>query len=112
MEKKCLKTKNDLWVLFNGSEYVVGLTNKAQDDLGAVSFASLPKVGQAVTAGQPLVELEAEKAVQEFAAPLKGTVSSINEQIAEDISVLNDEDEMNAWLVSFKDVDQADFDAL
>ena len=112
MEKKCLKTKNDLWVLFNGSEYVVGLTNKAQDDLGAVSFASLPKVGQAVTAGQPLVELEAEKAVQEFAAPLNGTVSSINDQIAEDISVLNDEDEMNAWLVSFKDVDQAEFDAL
>lgn len=112
MEKKCLREKDGLWVLFNGSEYVVGLTAKSQGELGKVTFASLPKPGQAFEAGQAMVELEAEKAVQEFPAPVKGTISSINEDINKNIEILNDEDEMTAWLVSFKDVDVAEFDKL
>ncbi len=39
-------------------------------------------------------------------APLTGTVSSVNDKIGEDINILNDSDEMNAWILSFKDVDQ------
>ena len=46
MQQKCLKTKDNLWVLYNGNEYVVGLTEAAQSDLGKVTFASLPKAGQ------------------------------------------------------------------
>ena len=108
MEKQCLKHKDDLWILYNGKEYCVGLTKKAQDDLGAVTFASLPKVQAKVVAGAPVVEVEAEKAVCEFASPLAGVVSSINENTAD----LNAEDEMKAWLFSLKDVDAAEFDAL
>ncbi|MEO1782861.1 glycine cleavage system protein H [Enterococcus diestrammenae] len=112
MEKKCLKTTDNLWVLFNGSEYVVGLTNQAQEELGKVTFANLPKAGTEVKQGQPMVEVEAEKAVQEFVAPLSGVISSVNDKIAENIDVLNDEDEMNAWLLSLKGVDTAEFDNL
>ena len=56
--------------------------------------------------------MEAEKAVSEFASPLSGTVSSVNEKINEDINVLNDQDEMNAWLLSFKEVDPTEFEKL
>ena len=112
MEKKCLKRKDNLWILFNGKEYVVGLTKAAQEELGAVTFANLPTVGKEIKSGEPLIEVEAEKAVQEFQAPLTGVISSVNDKIVEDINILNDEDEMNAWLVSFKDVTAADFEAL
>ncbi len=33
MEKKCLRKKDNLWVLFNGKEYCVGLTKEAQEEL-------------------------------------------------------------------------------
>ena len=112
MEKKCLKTKDNLWILFNGAEYVIGLSAQAQEDLGKVTFANLPKPGASVKQGEPMVEVEAEKAVQEFPAPLSGTISSINDKIAENIDVLNDEDEMNAWLFALKDVDTTEFDNL
>lgn len=112
MEKKCLRKKNNLWVLFNGKEYVVGLTKEAQDELGAISFASVQKEGTTLTQGDTLVEVEAEKAVSEFPSPLSGVISSVNEKIDQDIAILNDEDEMNAWLVSFKEVDDAQFEAL
>lgn len=112
MEKTCLKKKDNLWVLFNGVEYVIGLTKEAQDDLGKITFASVPKVGQTFAQGDTLVELEAEKAVNEYLSPLTGVVSSVNEKIDEDVDVLNDEDELNAWIISLKDVDVAQFDAL
>ncbi|EOT30492.1 glycine cleavage system protein H [Enterococcus saccharolyticus] len=112
MEKACLKKKDNLWVLFNGTEYVVGLTKEAQDDLGKITFASVPKVGQTFTQGETLIELEAEKAVNEYISPLTGVVSSVNEKIDEDVDVLNDDDELNAWIISLKDVDATQFDAL
>lgn len=112
MEKTCLKKKDNLWILFNGVEYVIGLTKEAQDDLGKITFASVPKVGQTFAQGDTLVELEAEKAVNEYLSPLTGVVSSVNEKIDEDVDVLNDEDELNAWMISLKNVDVTQFDAL
>ncbi|HCE13091.1 MULTISPECIES: glycine cleavage system protein H [unclassified Enterococcus] len=112
MEKRCLRKKDNLWILFNGKEYCVGLTKEAQEELGAITFASIQKVGTALQQGDTLVELEAEKAVSEFTSPITGVISSINEKIDQSIDILNDEDEMNAWLVSFKDVDPSQFDAL
>ncbi|GAA3018109.1 glycine cleavage system protein H [Tetragenococcus solitarius] len=112
MKKQCLKKTDNLWVLFNGKEYVVGLTNKAQDDLGNITFASVPKVGQSYSKGDTLIDLEAEKATSEFVSPLTGTVSSVNEKIDEDVNVLNDEDELNAWILSLKDVEPTEFEVL
>ncbi|WP_461202396.1 glycine cleavage system H family protein [Enterococcus sp. N342-3-1-2] len=112
MEKRCLRKKDNLWILFNGKEYCVGLTKEAQEELGVITFASIQKVGTALQQGDTLVELEAEKAVSEFTSPITGVISSINEKIDQSIDILNDEDEMNAWLVSFKDVDPSQFDAL
>ena len=112
MEKKCLRKKDNLWVLFNGKEYCIGLTNEAQEELGQVTFINLPKVGKTYQKGEPLLEVEAEKAVSEIASPVTGTISSVNEKIDADINILNDEDEMNAWLVSFKEVDPSQFEDL
>ncbi|MGG5359230.1 MULTISPECIES: glycine cleavage system protein H [unclassified Enterococcus] len=112
MAGKHLKKKDNLWILFNGKEYCVGLTKEAQEDLGQITYINLPKIGKTFKAGDALLEVEAEKAVSEFASPISGTVSSVNEKIDEDINILNDEDEMNAWILSFKDVDPEEFDKL
>ncbi len=115
MKAQVLKKKGNLWILFNGKEYVVGLTKEASEELGKITFAALPKIGQKMTVGEMLVELEAEKAVSEFTCPLAGVVSSINEQIDAKENALNEEeedDEMNDWLVSLKDVDPAAFEKL
>ncbi|HIZ53684.1 MAG TPA: glycine cleavage system protein H [Candidatus Enterococcus avicola] len=112
MKQTCLKRKDNLWILFNGSEYVIGLTNEAQEELGDITFADLPIVNQEVKQGEILLEVEAEKAVNEFSSPLTGVISSVNEKIDADIIVLNDSDEMNAWLISLKNVSEEEFQAL
>jgi len=80
--------------------------------LGDITFADLPIVNQEVKQGETLLEVEAEKAVNEFSSPLTGVISSVNEKIDADITVLNDSDEMNAWLISLKNVSEEEFQAL
>ena len=59
-----LKKNEGLWILHNDKDYCMGLTAEMADTLGEVTFISLPKVGQSVKAGEPLLEIEAEKAVK------------------------------------------------
>lgn len=112
MKTPCLKKKDNLWILFNGSEYVVGLTSEAQEELGEITFIDLPGEGQELKQGEMLLEVEAEKAVSEFSSPLTGVISSINEKIDQDITVLNDQDELCAWILSYKNVSAEEFHAL
>lgn len=59
-----------------------------------------------------LIEVEVEKVVNEFVSLLMGIVFFVNDKIGEDINILNDLDEMNVWILSFKDVDLKEFDEL
>ncbi|MBL1227948.1 glycine cleavage system protein H [Enterococcus sp. BWB1-3] len=97
---------DNLWIEKTPEGYKVGLTNQAQDDLGSISFVTLPKVGQRLTKGDAFVELEAEKSVSEFSSPLTGTIVHINEGADKDPAVLDDVEESNAWLAIFSDVNE------
>lgn len=107
-----LKKKDGVWILKNGNEYCMGLTGQSQEDLGHVTFISLPKVGQTVKQGESLVEVEAEKAVSEFVSPLSGVISSVNKDLDKSTEVLESPDEMDAWLLSFKEVPEEEFEKL
>lgn len=112
MKQPFFKKNENFWILFNGVEYVVGLTKNAQKELGTITYASLPKENQELQRGDIFLELEAEKAVTEFTSPLSGVVSSVNEKIDMNVSALNTEDELDAWILSFKAVEREEFIAL
>lgn len=99
-----VKIIDSLWVLKTSEGYKIGLTNEAQEDLGNITFATMPKVGQVVKKGDSLIELEAEKAVSEFSAPFGGKISAINEAVEQDPSILDDADQMNAWIAILTDI--------
>ncbi|MBO0474431.1 glycine cleavage system H protein [Enterococcus sp. DIV0840] len=103
-----LKIIDSLWVLKTSDGYKIGLRNEAQEDLGTITFATMPKVGQSLQKGDSLIELEAEKAVSEFSTPISGTIVAINEAVEQDTSVLDDADQTNAWIAILKDVDEAE----
>lgn len=103
-----LKIIDSLWLLKTDAGYKIGLTNEAQEDLGNITFATMPKVGQTLKKGDSLIELEAEKAVSEFSTPLSGTISAINEAAEQDPSTLDDADQKNAWIAILTDIDEAE----
>lgn len=92
-------SEETLWVKQVEEGQMVGLTPTAQDDLGSITFAMLPKVGKEIKQGDPVVELEAEKAVVEYDSPVSGVVVSINEAAEKNPKLL---DEKDAWLYIVK----------
>lgn len=94
--------KNGLWLNETDDFTTIGLTLASLDDLGEISFASLPKVGQTLAIDDVLAELEAEKAVSEFKSPMAGTVSEINQVFLQTPEKIDPKNEMAAWLVKIK----------
>jgi len=94
-------TKDDEWLKIEGDTGVVGITDYAQNALGDIVFVELPKVGAEVSAGKPFGTVESVKAVSELFAPANGTVSAINEELANAPEKVN-QDPYGAWMIKIK----------
>jgi len=85
--------------LDDGSRVRVGITDFAQDALGDVVFVDLPAVGTSVSAGDPVGELESTKSVSEMYAPVAGEVTAVNEALADQPGLVNDDPYGDGWLL-------------
>ncbi|HET8683341.1 MAG TPA: glycine cleavage system protein GcvH [Micromonosporaceae bacterium] len=95
-----------------GGPLRVGITHFAQDALGDIVFVQLPEAGAAVTAGEPLGEVESTKSVSEIYAPVTGTVVARNEQLADRPELVNDDPYGAGWLVEIEPAEQSWVDGL
>ena len=74
-------TREHEWIAIDGITGTIGITDYAQNSLGDIVFADLPKVGATVTAGQSFGSVESVKAVSDLYAPVSGTVTAANEEL-------------------------------
>ncbi len=88
------------WVRDLGDGVVrVGITDHAQTQLGDVVFVQLPDVGAAVSAGAAVGEVESTKSVSELFAPVTGTVTAVNDALAQSPELVNAEPYGNGWML-------------
>lgn len=85
-------------VLDDGARVRVGITDFAQDALGDVVYVDLPATGATVAGGESVGELESTKSVSEMYAPVSGTVVAVNEALAENPALLNEDPYGDGWL--------------
>ena len=98
--------------LDDGSRVRVGITDFAQDALGDVVYVDLPAVGTRVEASEAVGELESTKSVSEMYAPIGGTVVAVNEALADNPQLLNDDPYGEGWLIEIDAGDISQFVAL
>ena len=91
----------------SGGPVRVGITHFAQDALGDIVYVQLPEEGAAVTAGDPLGEVESTKSVSEIYAPLSGTVTARNDKLADEPETINADPYGAGWLVEIEPTDPA-----
>jgi glycine cleavage system H protein len=91
-------TKEHEWVKADGKGAAIGITNHAQELLGDIVFVELPKVGSEITAGKAFGSVESVKAVSDVYAPISGTVTEINSELASSPEKIN-QDAHSAWIV-------------
>jgi glycine cleavage system H protein len=92
-------TRSHEWARVEGDLVVVGITHYAQDQLGEVVYVELPEVGLGANAGEELGTLESVKAVAEFLSPVAGEVVEVNERLAEEPNLVNEDPYGDGWLV-------------
>ncbi|KQS54683.1 hypothetical protein ASG36_19655 [Geodermatophilus sp. Leaf369] len=80
----------------------IGITDHAQDALGDIVFVQLPDVGEAVTVGNPIGEVESTKSVSDVYAPLAGTVSARNDALADTPETVNSDPYGEGWLIEIE----------
>ena len=100
------------WVRLNGSVARIGITDFAQDSLGDVIFVQLPDVGLDVVAGASVSEIESTKSVSDVYVPLTGVVSAINEALAEQPELVNQDPYGTGWMFELEVSDVSEVDAL
>ena len=88
------------------------MTDFAQDALGDVVYVDLPQVGDAVSAGDSVGELESTKSVSEMYAPVSGTIAAVNEALADNPGLINEDPYGEGWLLEVDMTDTSSFDAL
>ena len=98
--------------LDDGSRIRVGITDFAQDALGDVVYVDLPAVGTRVEASEAVGELESTKSVSEMYAPIGGTVVAVNEALADNPQLLNEDPYGEGWLIEIEAGDISQFVAL
>jgi len=91
-------TKNDEWVRVTGTVARIGVTAHAADALGDIVYVSLPTVGTQVSSGDSCAELESTKSVNDVYAPVAGTVTAVNEAIADGPEAINADPYGAGWL--------------
>ena len=90
-------TKDHEWIKMEGDIAVIGISDFAQDALGDVVFINLPEVGDTVTAGESVGDVESVKAVSDVNSPVTGVIVAVNEDLADSPENLNS-DPYASWI--------------
>ena len=100
------------WIATEGASARVGITDYAQDQLGDVVFVQLPDVGLEVVANASCAEVESTKSVSEIYSPVSGTVSAVNETLADEPERINRDPYGDGWIFALTMIDASELDAL
>ena len=105
-------TKDHLWVRVDDNVAVIGISDYGQAQLGDVVFVELPEVNREVEAGEKVASVESIKAVVDVFSPLTGKITSVNEDLKEDPSLINTDPYGDGWIYEMQMSDPTEIEDL
>lgn len=92
-------TNDHTWILVEGEEGLIGITDFGQSELAEIVYIDLLDVGAEVVQGSPFGTIEAMKTVAELISPVSGEVIEINEALESDPRQVNIEPYGEGWMI-------------
>ncbi len=106
-------TEDHEWIrIESDGTAVVGITDYAQDQLGEIVFVELPDTGQELEKGQECAVIESVKAAGELKAPVSGTVTAVNEDLADAPERINADATGDGWFLRMSVSDPGELEDL
>jgi glycine cleavage system H protein len=90
----------------------VGITDYAQNSLGDITYVQVPKAGATLKAGETFGVVESVKAASDLYAPVAGTVTAVNAELARAPESVNRSPYGEGWMLKLQPADSAATNAL
>ena len=95
-------TKEHEWVKVENIIATIGITDFASGELGDIVFVEMPKIGAKVQQMKSFGTIEAVKAISDLFSPLSGEVTAINEDVANEAAIINQDPYGRGWIIKIK----------
>ena len=103
-------TEEHEWLREEDGLIVVGITEHASEQLGDVVFVDLPEAGKTVSKDDEIVVIESVKAASDILAPLDGEIVEVNEALADNPALVNEDPTGEAWFFKMRIEDGSGMD--
>jgi glycine cleavage system H protein len=92
--------------------FIIGITDYAQDQMGDLVFVELPQVGDTLESGDVFGTVESIKAVVEVYMPLGGEVIAVNDSLEDAPEKVNNSPYEEGWMIEVKPDDLSELNRL
>jgi len=95
-------SKTHEWVMVDGKEATIGITDFAQSQLGDVVFLELPAAGRKLAARESFGVVESVKAASDLFSPVGARITSVNEKLAAKPELINSDPYGEGWILKLE----------
>lgn len=103
-------TEEHEWLREEDDLIVVGITEHAATQLGDLVFVELPEVGTTVLKDDECVVIESVKAASDIISPLDGEIVEVNEALADNPALANEDPTETGWFFKIRPSDPSQMD--
>jgi len=100
-------TSDHEWVRIEGEDFVIGITDHAQDSLGDVTFVELPDIGARFEDKAVFGVVESVKAASDLYMPVTGEIIEVNNSLNDSPEKVNSDPYGDGWMIKIRP-DQAE----
>ena len=90
------------WHRVEGDTVTIGITQFAADELTDITYVSLPKVGDKITANGRFGEIESVKATSDLYSGVAGTITAVNNELGNEPGLVNRDPYQTGWMIKLK----------
>lgn len=95
-------SKEHTWLLIEGDNGTVGITEFAQSELGEIVFVDLPAVGKSFKQDRVFGSVEAVKTTSDLFMPISGEVIEVNTSLKDNAALVNTAPFSEGWMIKIK----------
>lgn len=113
-ETRCRFNGMHLWLhpSTNADDWLVGLSEFAQDQYSDITYIELPPTGQFFRRNTTNLLLESVKTAIELTMPVSGEITRVNSQLHNEPQLVNQSPHGDGWLYALKPSDLHELDDL
>ncbi len=105
-------TKDHEWILVEGDEAIIGITDFAQKELGDIVFIEVETLDEILDAEEAFGTIEAVKTVSDIFMPVGGEVIAFNEELESTPEKVNKDPYGEGWIIKIKITDPSELDSM